>query len=125
MCSYFHLDALIGRRSIDINTKLLLLFCFCFFVFASNVSSSRCSHAVSLSNNEGQNSVGLLRVLFLNTFATHSDLRGVIDAACWEQIGRLPRRYFLSILESLPLTSGKSSMPDTVDSVVTCDVFLL
>ena len=26
--------------------------------------------------------------------------------------------------ELLPLVSGKTSMPDTVDSVVTCDVFL-
>ena len=31
---------------------------------------------------------------------------------------------FLNFLELLPLALGKSSMPDTVDSVVTCHLFV-
>jgi len=35
----------------------------------------------------------------------------------------LPRCYFQSASELLPLISGKPSVPETVDSVVTCDIF--
>ena len=39
-------------------------------------------------------------------------------------MSRLPWCYFKTIFLLLPLILGKTSMPDTVDSVVTCNVFL-